>query len=163
MKKKKVLQLLVGAIVFILVIFIFREIFIYKTIEEVLSGKVDEETEVKGIVVSIGQDKWLKRKITPTMKDQETITNILDGFRNMELKKLGNMSNIDKFDLDYSLQIIAKNQVAEKHYSTKTVLLIFDENYLDVNGISYEIISDSNHTSVIEELLNNDEIEWDEY
>ncbi|WP_047985557.1 hypothetical protein [Ornithinibacillus californiensis] len=163
MKKKKLLKLLVIAIIFILFIFIFREIFIYKTIEEVLSGKIDEETEVKGIIVSIGQNNWLKRKITPTIKDQETMTTILEGFRNMELKKLGNRSDIDRYDLDYSLQIIAKNQVAEKHYSTETVHLFFDENYLDVNGVPYEIISESHHTDVIEEILNNDEIEWDEY
>lgn len=140
------------------------EIFIYKTFQEVVEKQLNEDTEIKSITVTAYHytDGQAERERQTKITNEKIISQILDGFTEMELKK--DNDSPARFDRKYSISILTRNEVAEKHYSTESLNLYFNENFISVSqrySQHFKIISDSNHLEAIESLLHNEEIEWE--
>ena len=163
--KKKIIKFIIGALLILLAIFIYRELFIYKTMDEALSDQINSETKIEAINITVYLENGLERRTKTRIEDDEILSTIQNGFTNMELKKIRS-TDIDILDMDYSIEVIATNLVAEKHYSTQSVNIAFNQHDLiiiDGDIKSFEIVSESNHMEVMDNLLNNLELEWVEF
>lgn len=130
---------------------IFVEQLKYTTLPELYSDQLNEDSEVKSISISVNRNVPEKTRRL-TIEKEETIDRIIEDLSTIELRK---DEDIHGYDRDYHVEIIVKNQIEEKHFSTTSVQLYLDNNYLN----EYKIVSETNHLEAIEELIEDDRLD----
>ncbi|MGY0694689.1 DUF4181 domain-containing protein [Virgibacillus sp. FSP13] len=158
------LILMVVGVACILAIFFINNQMKYTTFSKVVSDQLNEETTVRSITIYQNHlsGDIPEREASATIKDNETIDRILEDFSDMELKKVDGFREYRK----YRIRIVVTNQVAADHYSTESLTVGFDENYLTTSegyhGV-YEIVSEIDQMKTIESLVKSGEIDWEYY
>lgn len=146
-------------------ILLFRELFIYKTFQEVVSDQLNKDTTIRSMTITLYHfpEGYQERKAKITIEEKEVIDRILGDFSDMELKRN------DDYKLkrgDYSISITTINKVAEDHYSAEILYLEFDEDFITISdGYNqyYKIVSETDHLKTIKSLIRNKEVEWESY
>ncbi|WP_188456902.1 DUF4181 domain-containing protein [Virgibacillus oceani] len=142
-------------------VFFINEKMKYTTFQDVVSDQLNEESTVRSITIDINDFSGTlpKREASATIRDQDLINRILADFSDVELKKETGFRDY----WDYTLRIITTNQVEEDHFSTESLYVHVDGDYISIsegNADVYKIVTQSNHLKTIESLVESDEVVW---
>ncbi|WP_175615060.1 hypothetical protein [Piscibacillus halophilus] len=155
--KKKVIRVLVVAVVIALIVYIQMEK--YKTVEDLLDEEIGDAT-----VGQISLSKFDSTKERPyntvaraDIRDEATIERILDEFKSIDLKE------VDEFyyDPNYRMQITYTREVKENYNRTKSLSLNVGKDYFQTDK-PYDIRDDTDTDELIETLLEDEGVEWED-
>jgi hypothetical protein len=127
----------------------------YTTLLEVYSQQLNEASDVKSVSITIQEpSENVPEKIKRvTIEKKEFIERILEDFSGIELKKEDDIQHLYR---DYYIEIVVTNEIEDDHFSTTTINLNIDRNYVN----EYRIISKTNHLKTIESLVEDDKVDW---
>lgn len=130
----------------------------FTTLLKLYSHQLNEDSVVKSVSISINVQAENRPDIirSVTIEDKKIIEQIIDDFSGIELKEDDDIKQIFR---DYQVEIVVTNQIEENHFSTTTIHLDIDKNYVN----EYKIISETNHLKTIESLAENDKVDWQDY
>ncbi|CEG28836.1 hypothetical protein [Bacillus sp. B-jedd] len=112
----------------------------YTSFAELYSKQLNEKTDVQSVVIHVGDRESI------TVENKNEIDLILADLSDVNLKK---DPKVKPFDMDYYLEMIVRNQIGEKHFSTEKVYIDLDENHIN----SYRVLGKRNHLKTIESLV----------
>ncbi|MCT8137823.1 hypothetical protein H1D32_08675 [Anaerobacillus sp. CMMVII] len=145
-------------------VFVFLIIFLvvnhlqFTTFEKFAAKKINEETDIKEVTITIRDTSgdFPERKASVTLKDEETIYQILSDFEAMKLKRLVIGERRTSFQ-EFEISFLTTNLMDLNYYLTDSFTLYVDDEYLN----NYRILGETNHLRTIEELIENEEIGWE--
>jgi hypothetical protein len=122
-------------------------------------GKTNVEDSVfksVSIIINDFSGNMPKQIRRVTIEDEKIIERIIEDLSGIKLKE---DDDIPVLDRDYQIEIVVTNQIKEDHFSTTTVRLNLDKNYVNDN----KIVSEPEHLKTIESLVEDDHLNWMEY
>lgn len=130
----------------------------YTTLLELYSNQLNEDSVVKSVSITIQEpSENVPEPIRGvTIEKKEVIERILEDLSVIELKEDDDIQQVFR---DYQIEVVVTNQIEEDHFSTTTIHLDIDKNYVN----DYRIISDTNHLKTIESLVEDDKVDWKDY
>ncbi|MEC5423498.1 hypothetical protein QGM71_08310 [Virgibacillus sp. C22-A2] len=127
----------------------------YTTFQEVFSEQINEKSDIRGMSISINDvsNRIPETKATATIRDEEIMERVLADFLKLELKK-----DVDAqlYHRDYTIKITTNNEVEEGRSVTDSFTMYVDENYIN----EYEVLSEKDHLSTVDLLVEDDAIDW---
>lgn len=155
-KKRITLMIVIASLIFGSIFFVYQ--MKYTTLMELYSEQLNEDSVVKSVSITINEpsENIPERIRSVTIEKEEIIDKILEDFSGIELKKDDDIQHLHR---DYQIELVVTNQIKKDHFSTTTIHLNLDKNYVN----DYRIISKSNHLITIESLVEDDELDWKEY
>ena len=112
----------------------------YTSFAELYSKQLNEKSDVQSVLIRVGDRQSI------TVENKNEIDSILADLAGVKLKK---DPKVKPFDMDYYLELIVRNQIGEKHFSTEKVYIDLDENHIN----SYKVLGKTNHLKTIESLV----------
>jgi hypothetical protein len=130
----------------------------YTTLLEVYSHQLNKASDVKSISITIQEPSENVPDVirSVTIEKKEVIERILEDFSTIELKKNDDIQHLYR---DYYIEIIVTNEIEEDHFSTTTINLNIDKDYVN----DFKIISETNHLKTIESLVKDEKVDWKDY
>jgi hypothetical protein len=130
----------------------------YTTLFNLYSDQLNEDSDVKSVSITINDlsgnmPKEIRRV---TIKDGKMIERILADFSGIKLKK---DDDVQHHVREYYIDIVVTNQIKKDHFSTTTIRLDLDKNYVN----NYKIISKKEYLKTIKSLAEYDRLNWIEY
>ncbi len=134
-------------VIFVGAVLVFKQLQ-YTTFQKVYSNDIPGIDSVEKIVLTAYDlsGELPEREESITVEEEGTITKLMGDFEKIELKKRPDMEPYYK---EFSVEILAANEIEENHILTKKVLFDLDEKCLN----NYEIVSSTDHLQTIESLF----------
>jgi hypothetical protein len=155
--KKRITLIMVMGVLIIGTVVVINQMK-YTTLFDLYSDQLNEDSDVKSVSITINElsGNMPKRLGRVTIEDKKMIEQILADFSGIKLKK---DEDIQHHYRDYHLDIVVTNQIEEDHFSTTTIRLDLDKDYVN----DYKIVSETEHLKTIESLVEDDHLNWKEY
>jgi hypothetical protein len=129
----------------------------YTNLIKVYSNQLNESSVVESISITVQEPtEYVPKNVrSVTIQNKEVIEKILEEFSSVELKE----ENIQHLYRSYYIVIVVTNQIEKGHFSTTSIHLNIDKNYMN----NYKIISKTNHLKTIKSLVEDDSVAWQEH
>ncbi|MGM0834751.1 MAG: hypothetical protein ACQEV7_01260 [Bacillota bacterium] len=126
----------------------------YNTFEEWNSEHFGEETTIRSVSIHVNEttDGFPVELGRITVEDKDEIDRILADLIGLKLKKVTESGEPWK---KYRVEFLVVNEKGNL-LETNSLSYSIDQNYIN----EYQIISEQNHLSTIEELVESEEMEW---
>lgn len=112
----------------------------YTSFAELYSKQLNEKSDVQSVVIRMQDGQSI------TVENKDEIDRILTDLKDVKLKK---DPKVQPAYMDYYLEMVVRNQIASKHYSTEKVYVDLDEDHIN----SYKVLGKTNHLKTIERLV----------
>jgi hypothetical protein len=128
----------------------------YTTLLKVYSNQLNESSIVESISITVQEpSEYVPTHVrSVTIENKEVIEKILGDFSRIELKE----EDVQHLYRNYYIVMVVTNQIEEDHFSTTSIHLNIDKNYMN----KYRIISKTNHLKTIESLVKDASVDWQE-
>jgi hypothetical protein len=129
----------------------------YTTLLKVYSNQLNESSVVESISITVQEpSEYVPKNVrSVTIENKEVIEKILGDFSTIELKE----EDVQHLYRNYYIVMVVTNQIEEDHFSTTSIHLNIDKNYMN----KYKIISKTNHLKTIESLVKDASVDWQEH
>jgi hypothetical protein len=129
----------------------------YTTLLKLYSNQLNESSVVESISITVQEpSEYVPKNVrSVTIENKEVIEKILGDFSTIELKE----EDVQHLYRNYYIVIVVTNQIEEDHFSTTSIHLNIDKNYMN----NYKIISKTNHLKTIESLVEDGSVDWQEH
>ncbi|WP_100009825.1 hypothetical protein [Lentibacillus sediminis] len=124
----------------------------YTTFDELYSDQLNEDSIVRSVTIRIGG--ITENYAHTTIEDEEVIDQIVESLRGLELKENRNAPFMEE---DYTVRITTTNEIEEGLLRTESFDLRLDGDYLN----QYQVVGETDHLSIIERLVESEEVEWE--
>jgi hypothetical protein len=111
----------------------------YTTLLKLYSNQLNESSVVESISITVQEpSEYVPKNVrSVTIDNKEVIEKILGDFSTIELKE----EDVQHLYRNYYIVMVVSNQIEEDHFSTTSIHLNIDKNYMN----KYKIISKTNH------------------
>jgi hypothetical protein len=129
----------------------------YTTLLKLYSNQLNESSVVESISITVQEpSEYVPKNVrSVTIDNKEVIEKILGDFSTIELKE----EDVQHLYRNYYIVMVVSNQIEEDHFSTTSIHLNIDKNYMN----KYKIISKTNHLKTIESLFKDASVDWQEH
>jgi hypothetical protein len=129
----------------------------YTNLIKVYSNQLNESSVVESISITVQEpSEYVPKNVrSVTIQNKEVIEKILEEFSRIELKE----ENIQHLYRSYYIVIVVTNQIEKDHFSTTSIHLNIDKNYMN----NYKINSKTNHLKTIKSLVEDASVDWQEH
>jgi hypothetical protein len=151
---KKKISFKVATVIVTIGVLLIIEFMKYTTFEKIYIHQLNEESIVENItIVEFTDDHFPERYAHATIRDEEIIDDIIEDLTSMRLKK---DTGEHSFLRDYYIRILTTNMTKDNYLLTDSFSFTLDDQHIN----DFEIVSDTNHLKTIEELVEDEDVDW---